>query len=103
MLEHFSEIFFFLFFVCGGLRLPAPPTGAAPLDLAWFWIEESSRNRFTLNGISAKKNPNIFLTKKIGRKNMLTFHFYDFRKNFGKHFFNFFLCLKFSEADPKKI
>ena len=30
---------------------PEPPIGAAPLDPAYFWIEDYSQNRFALNGI----------------------------------------------------
>ena len=30
---------------------PRTPTEATPLDPACFWIENSSRNRFALNGI----------------------------------------------------
>ena len=40
MFEHFSN-----FFLRGG------PTRTAPLDPACIWIEDSSRNRFALNGI----------------------------------------------------
>ena len=39
------------FFFCGGLRPPTSSTGAAPLVPACFWIEDSNRNRFALNGI----------------------------------------------------
>ena len=49
------------FFYERGFRLPAPPTGTAPLEPACFWIENPSRNRFALDGISAK-NPENFLT-----------------------------------------
>ena len=52
-----------------GLR---PPTGAAPLDPACFWIEDSSGNRFVLNGISAK-NLNIFFIEIFF---FLTQHFF---------------------------
>ena len=58
MLDNFVEIFFMV----GG------PTGTAPLDTACFWIEDPSRYRLALNGISAinltrffEKNSNIFL------------------------------------------
>ena len=44
----------------GGLCPPAPSTGAAPLDPACFWIEEPSRNRLGLNGISSKKSIRFF-------------------------------------------
>ena len=39
------------FFYVGGL---APPTGAAPLDPTCFRIDDPSRNRLALNGISAR-------------------------------------------------
>ena len=38
--------------------------GAAPLDPACFWIEDSSLNRFALNGISAKNLDIFFLLKE---------------------------------------
>ena len=57
MLENFVKFF------CYGRG----PTGAAPLDTACFWIEDPSRNRLALNGISAisptrffEKMSNIF-------------------------------------------
>ena len=61
----FLSNFFFLekmleiLFMGRGLHLPAPLTRAAPLNPAYLWMEDSSRNRFVLNSISAK-NPNIF-------------------------------------------
>ena len=60
----------------GGLR-PRPqksphPAGDAPLDPACFWIEDSSGNRFVLNGISAK-NLNIFFIEIFF---FLTQHFF---------------------------
>ena len=54
--KNFVYIFFpYLFIFYGGeLRPPAPPTGAPPLEPAYFWIEDTSGNRFALNDISAK-------------------------------------------------
>ena len=72
-----------LFFIGGGLRSPAPPTGAAPLDPPCFWIEDSSGNMFALNGILAK-NQHFFHQK----------YFFSYLK---KKF------LKSSESYPKKI
>ena len=40
--------------------LKSPSTGAAPLDPAYFWIEDSSRNRFTVNGIQRDFLEGIF-------------------------------------------
>ena len=59
------RIYFFLFFLREALP-PASPTGAVPLYPACFWIADRSRNRFALNGVSAKY-PNIFFffKKKI--------------------------------------
>jgi len=76
---------------CGVLRVHvqiepcfsgAAPTRAAPLNTAYFWIEDSSRNRLALNGISDsdlnrffEKNSNIFFTfffpSENGLKRML--------------------------------
>ena len=53
----------------GGLSPPAPPTGTTPMDPACFWIEDPSRNRFALNGNSAK-NPENFLTSFIPIKKL---------------------------------
>ena len=55
------------FFSCGGLCPPAPPTEATPLDPACFWIENSSRNRFALNGIQRIACFTVFfcITRKI--------------------------------------
>ena len=58
-----------IFFYSQGLRPPAPTTGAAPLDPPYFWIEDPSRNRLALNGISAKIRTRIFV------KSFLTFFF----------------------------
>ena len=79
MLENFVEIFFMV----GG------PTEATPLDIAYFWIEDPSRNRLALNGISAK-NLTRFFEKK---KKKFTFFFP----------LNFIFVLKSSETYAKKI
>ena len=65
ILKKIEQIVFF----CGGLRHPAPPTGAAPLDPACFWIEDSSRNRFALNGIQELPASGFFCFSTITRKN----------------------------------
>ena len=72
---------YFPFCFAGGFT-PAPPspTRAAPLLPAFFWIEYSSRNKFALNGISAKNLQHFFFLKS---------------KNF--------LSLKSSESYPKKF
>ena len=57
----------FNFFPCGGLCSPTPPTGAAPLDPAWFWVEDSSRNRFALKPIHSQfKDSNSSKNIKMG-------------------------------------
>ena len=43
------------------------PTGVAPLNPACFWIEDPSRNRLAVNGISAI-NPTRFLEKILTYK-----------------------------------
>ena len=48
----FCLIYFCFNFFCGGVWHPHTPTGAAPLDPACFRIDDSSGNRFALNGIS---------------------------------------------------
>ena len=55
-----SDLFLFQFFL-RGVWHPHTPTGAAPLDPACFRIDDSSGNKFALNGISAK-NLNIFFS-----------------------------------------
>ena len=62
MFENFVDFFFY----------SRGPNGAAPLDTTCFWIEDPSRNRLALNGISAinftrffEKNSNIFSKKKF--------------------------------------
>ena len=55
----------------GGLHPPLPPTGAALLDTACFWIEDSSWNRFALISILAK-NPNIFIFRVMVKKHKNT-------------------------------
>ena len=52
-----------------------PPTGAASQDPACFWIEDPSRNRFALNGISVK-NPNIFFLKNKILKSSETYAYF---------------------------
>ena len=49
-----NSSFFNIFFFHGqGASSPNTPHGAAPLNPACFWIENPSRNRLALNGISA--------------------------------------------------
>ena len=94
MLEKFLniflvKIFFFIFFMSGELRPPASPTRSAPLDPACFWIEDSSRNRFALNGISAVSPTRFFK------------HFFLNKKKFLKSFATY--AQFFFKSDKKKM
>ena len=59
---------------------PAPPNGAAPLDPAFFWIEDSSQNRFALNGIQRIFCYSVFLLQKS--KTWVFLFFSRLRSNF---------------------
>ena len=65
------------FFSRGGLYTPARPIGAAPLNPACFWIENSSWNRFALNGIQIIAGFTVFfcITRKIKIEKNLNFDF----------------------------
>ena len=73
----------------GELRPPASPTRSAPLDPACFWIEDSSRNRFALNGISAVSPTRFFK------------HFFLNKKKFLKSFATY--AQFFFKSDKKKM
>ena len=52
--KNFTHTTYFIF-----LRGASPPTGAAPLDSAYFGIEDPSRNRLALDGTSAVEVPSF--------------------------------------------
>ena len=85
MLENFVEIFFY------GRGPKAIQKHAVPLDTACFWIEDPSRNRLALNGISAINITRFF---EKNEKNIFFNFFFPL---------NFFLVLKSSETYAKKI